>query len=65
MKSEPVSNLTKETKNLQNNLTVTACRQFVTLLPFFEFPANFLNFLTKTENRIKKSLTQLSNYCFE
>ena len=22
-------------------------------------------FLTKTENRIKKSLTQLSHYCFE
>ena len=40
-------------------------------LPFFQFAANLEQsggqnfYLTKTENRIKKSLKQLSHYCFE
>ena len=29
------------------------------------FPVTVTFFLTKTENRAKKSLTQLSHYCFE
>ena len=40
MKLGPVTNLTKETKQLPKNLTMTPCRKIVTSLSFFGFLAN-------------------------
>ena len=75
--------MTRETKQRQNNLTTTLCREIVTSLSFFGILVNleqsggwipntesakvmFLLIVSfcpkKTENRSKKSLTQLSHY---
>ena len=86
MKIEPVTRLDKRNKTKLQNLTMTSCREIVTLLSFFGFFANSEQSgdwiaetesakvifsvigtfcLTKSENRTKKSLTQVSHYCFE
>ena len=61
MKLGPVAKLDKSKKNL----TLTSCREIVTSLSFFRFMANLQPstfsltltcHVTKTENRIKKSL---------
>ena len=60
---------------------LTLCRKIATSLLFFRFMANFgaiwkpavkftfsltvTFYLAKTGNRVKKSLAQLSHYCFE
>ena len=86
MKLGPMTNLTRETKWHQKNLTMTLCWQIVMPLSFFRFMVNLEQsgsripdaqsvklrfsiiatfYRTKTENRTKKSLTQLSHYYFE
>ena len=74
MKLGPVTNLTRERKRRQKKLTFF---EFLVNLEhsggwipdtesakvMFSVIVTFC--LTKTENRTKKSLTQLSHYCFE
>ena len=76
----------EKTRQRQQKLIMTSCRQIVTQLSLFRFMANLEQsrsrfpdawlvkltfslkitfYLTKTENRTKQSLTQLSYYCFE
>ena len=81
MKLGPVTKLDKRNKKKKKKMMMmTSCRLFVANLgsleqsrsriwdaqsvkPTFSLTATF--YLTKTENRTKKSLTQLSHYCLE
>ena len=78
MKLGPVTKLDKRnkttSKNFDDNVMLENCDATVTFWIFSQFgavrrPDMFLVIvtfcLTKTENRTKKSLTQLLHYCFE
>ena len=63
MKFGPVPKLDKRNKIASKHLAMMSCWKTVTSLPFFRFIANLVQ--SKTENRTKKYLTQLSLHCFE
>ena len=69
IKLGPVTKLDTRNTTTSKKLTITSCQKFVMSLSYFRFMANLhfheiVNFyLTKTENRTKKSLTQLWSYC--
>ena len=68
MKLRPViTKLDKGNKaTSKKNLTMKSCRQIVTSFPIYgQFTITIAFYLTKPENRTKKSLTHLSYYCFE
>ena len=74
MKLVPVAKLEKTNKQRQKNLTMTSCQQIFMSLPFFQFMANLEQsgrrndkafYLTETENRTKRSITQFLHYCSE
>ena len=75
MKLGPATTLDKRQKTIIKYLTMTSCQKIVTSLSFFGFMANLEQsrtripdaksvivtfYLTKSENRTKKSPTQLS-----
>ena len=80
-KLEPVTKFHKRNKTTSKTLAMTSCQQIVTSLSFFWFVANLEQsgcripdaqsslgltfYFTKTENRTKKSLTELSRCWFE
>ena len=72
MKPVPVTKLEKTNKQRQKNLTMTSCQQILMSLTFFRFMTNLeqsgsridkVFYLTETENRTKKSITQFLHYC--
>ena len=71
MKLGPKTNFQNaNTATSKKRLTMTSCRQIVKSLSFFGYMANLEQltvtlYLTKIEKKTKKSLTQLSYYCFE
>ena len=74
MKPVPVTKLEKTNKQRQKNLTMTSCQQILMSLTFFRFMTNLeqsgsrndkVFYLTETENRTKKSITQFLHYCSE
>ena len=74
MKLGPVTKLDKRNKitlrNFDDDVVTINCGVIVILPIYGQFdsirmPDSAIFFLTKTENRVKKSLIQLPRYCFE
>ena len=73
MKFEPVTKINKRntatSKKFSDGVIPASCDVIVTFPIYGQFGAirkpKVIFYITKTESRTKKSLTQLSYYCFE